>query len=349
MITILIDFERNPKTFIGFTLLKRFKMDSIKSFDFKTFGDSTEFTSQCYLVESRSYQCTARKNNKRLRVFSEKYEQRLNYRSQNLFHITIIADCIYIYFAGFKNVSHQQMVCIGHIRSVINNCFPNGIFPFANEIIAKGFVKDGEFVEGLVHGGQCYYFKLIKLFQFQSRTIMKKAVYLQQTDAFGRLQNSSPDGGCHGSTIRYWHRGEEMCQFFISSYFQEWRNYSSRNRRVIPLYSFGTSPYKSTTSPAKNSMNSQQHYLIGNLKPSGIASMPSWKSSLENLPFSKVWHFVEVLSRLLSPPCLGQRDCVGDSCHCSSCIKNKKNPEVIRLNNRVLSFDLSVVSGFSRK
>lgn len=43
---------------------------------------------------------------------------------------------------------------------------------------------------------------------------MKNELNLQLTDAFGRLHNSSPDGGCHGSTIRYWHGGEEMYQFF---------------------------------------------------------------------------------------------------------------------------------------
>ena len=43
---------------------------------------------------------------------------------------------------------------------------------------------------------------------------MRNLVSLRLTDAFGRLHNSSPDGGCHGSTIRYWYGGEEMYQFF---------------------------------------------------------------------------------------------------------------------------------------
>lgn len=38
---------------------------------------------------------------------------------------------------------------------------------------------------------------------------MRNLVSLWLTDAFGRLHNSSPDGGC-----QYWYGGEEMYQFF---------------------------------------------------------------------------------------------------------------------------------------
>lgn len=63
---------------------------------------------------------------------------------------------------------------------------------------------------------------------------VKNVVALRLTDTFGRLHNSSPDGGCHGSRIRYWHGGEVMCQFFYAFVFAViFRNSSFFMGRVL--------------------------------------------------------------------------------------------------------------------